>query len=393
MFSDKIIADLKSASFIRAMFEQGNRLRQIYGDENVYDFSIGNPEIEPPEEVINAIREIASSREYGTHRYMSNAGYLFVRKAIAGRLSQAYGMEVPAENICMTCGAAAGLNVVFKSILNPGEEAIMFAPYFAEYKFYIGNAGGVPAIVETDENFQIDAAAFRAAIKPGTKAVLINSPNNPTGVIYKDEILEKMAGIIKEKEKEYGTGIIVVSDEPYNEIVYEADRLPVVFRIFENAIVVNSYSKSLALPGERIGYVAVSPKLKQNGLLMEAIVFNNRTLGFVNAPAIVQRIVAKAIDAAVDPGIYRERRDILYNHLTSLGFQCQKPEGAFYLFVKSPVENEMDFVETALRNNVLVVPGRGFGRAGYFRIAFCVGLDTIKGSLKAFEKIAAEYFN
>ncbi|MFO7610918.1 MAG: pyridoxal phosphate-dependent aminotransferase [Clostridia bacterium] len=393
MFSNKTIADLKNASFIRAMFEQGNKLRQIYGDENVYDFSIGNPEVEPPEEVINAIREIASSREDGTHRYMSNAGYLFVRNAIARKLSRSYEMEISAENICMTCGAAAGLNVVFKSILNPGEEVIMFAPYFAEYKFYIGNAGGVPVIVETDKDFQIDAKAFETAINSGTKAVLINSPNNPTGVIYRNQILEKMAHIIKEKESEYGTDIIVVSDEPYNEIVFGTDRLPVVFRIFENAIVVNSYSKSLALPGERIGYVAVSPKLKQNGLLMEAIVFNNRTLGFVNAPAIVQRIVAKAIDAAVDPGIYMERRDILYNHLTSLGFECQKPEGAFYLFVKSPVENEMDFVEAALRHNVLVVPGRGFGRPGYFRIAFCVGLDTIKGSLQAFDKIAKEYFS
>lgn len=392
MFSDKVMDNLKRASWIRAMFEQGNKLKQEFGDENVYDFSIGNPEVDPPEEVVKAINEIAADKTPGTHRYMPNAGYPFVKEAISGKLTSIYGMEVPSDNICMVCGAAAGLNVVFKSILNPDEEVIIFAPYFAEYKFYVGNGGGTPIVVETNEDFQIDVDAFKDAITSNTKAVLINSPNNPTGVIYSEETLQSMAAVINEKEKELGINIILISDEPYNEIIYEIKKLPVVFNIFDKTIVVNSYSKSLALPGERIGYIAVSPKIEDCDKLMAAIIFNNRTLGFVNAPAFSQRVVAKAINASVDPSIYKERRDILYNHLISLGFECQKPDGAFYLFVKSPVEDELDFVATAQKYNVLVVPGRGFGRAGYFRMSFCGNMDTIKRSLPAFTKIAEEYF-
>lgn len=392
MFSNSVIENLKRSSWIRAMFEQGNKLREIYGSENVFDFSIGNPDIEPPKEVTDAIKAIAEDKSIGMHRYMPNAGYPFVKSAIAKKLSFKYKIDIPSENICMVCGAAAGLNVVFKSILNPNEEIIIFAPYFAEYKFYIGNGGGVPVVVETTGSFQIDTEAFKDAITHSTKAVLLNSPNNPTGVIYKEETLMRMAEIIKGKETELGINIIVVSDEPYNEIVYDIEKLPVMFNIFEKVIVVNSYSKSLALPGERIGYIAVSSKIKDCDTLMAAIIFNNRTLGFVNAPAMAQRIVEKAINASVNPDIYKERRDILYNHLVSLGFECQKPDGAFYLFVKSPVEDELEFVKTAQEFNVLVVPGRGFGRAGYFRISFCVNLDTIKRSLPAFDAIAKKYF-
>ncbi|HPJ21945.1 MAG TPA: pyridoxal phosphate-dependent aminotransferase [Clostridia bacterium] len=392
MISREIEKNLGNASFIRAMFEEGNKLKAAYGEENVFDFSIGNPEVEPPREVYESLLEIAGDKTPGTHRYMPNAGYSFVREAIAGRLSREYNKTVPADNICMVCGAAAGLNVVLKSILNPGEEVIIFAPYFAEYKFYIGNGGGVPVVVETDDGFDIDINLFKKAVTPMTKAVLINSPNNPTGVIYSSERLSELAAAIKEKEKEFNTDIFLLSDEPYNEIVYVDDELPVVFNIFEKAIVVNSYSKSLALPGERIGYIAVSPDISKSGLLMAAIIFNNRTLGFVNAPAISQRLVAKAVNASVDPEIYRERMDLLYNKLTELGFECKKPAGAFYLFVKSPVEDEMEFARIAQKYNILVVPGRGFGRAGYFRMAFCVSLETIKRSMPAFEKLAAEFF-
>lgn len=392
MFSKKVMDSLSRSSWIRAMFEEGSRLIKIHGEENVFDFSIGNPEVDPPAEVVAAIKEIAFDETPGTHRYMSNAGYPFVREAIAGKLTKSYGMEIPADNICMVCGAAAGLNVVLKSILNPDEEVIIFAPYFAEYKFYVGNSGGIPVVVETDEKFQIDLKALENAITARTKAVLINSPNNPTGVVYRENTLSDMAEVIKKKEKELGINIILISDEPYNEIIYDIDKLPVVFKIFEKAVIINSYSKSLALPGERIGYIAVSPRLEDSKLLMSAIIFNNRTLGFVNAPAFSQRIVAKAINASIDPYIYRERRDVLYNHLISLGFECQKPDGAFYLFVKSPVEDELEFVRTAQKYNVLIVPGRGFGRSGYFRMSFCVSMETIKRSLPAFEKIAAEYF-
>jgi aspartate aminotransferase len=392
MISKQVIENLKNSSWIRAMFEEGNKLKGIYGAENVFDFSIGNPEVEPPSEVDGAISDIALDNTKGTHRYMPNAGYPFVREKIAGKLARKYKTEIPSDNICMVCGAAAGLNVVLKSILNPLEEVIIFAPYFAEYKFYIGNGGGTPVVVETDDEFDIDINAFKEAVTPKTKAILINSPNNPTGVIYSREILQALSEAIREKEKEFDTDIFLLSDEPYNEIKYTDDELPAVFSIFDKAIVVNSYSKSLALPGERIGYIAVSPKINNCDLLMAAIIFNNRTLGFVNAPAISQRIVAKAVDASVDPSIYKERLDILYNHLIELGFECKKPEGAFYLFVKSPVPDELEFIKVAQKYNVLVVPGRGFGRAGYFRLSFCVGLDTIKGSLQAFRKIAAEYF-
>jgi aspartate aminotransferase len=392
MFSERVQESLKRSSWIRAMFEKGSELKAIHGTENVYDFSIGNPEVEPPNEVIEAYKKLAADETKGVHRYMPNAGYPSVRKAIADKLSDFYGMTIPSDNICMVCGAAAGLNIVFNSILNPGEEVVIFAPYFAEYKFYVGNGGGVPVVVETLENFQIDANEFKNAITANTKAVLINSPNNPTGVVYTQETLEKMAAAIKEKEEELGTNIILISDEPYNEIIYDIEKLPAVFNIFEKAIVVNSYSKSLALPGERIGYIAVSPKLKDVGKLMAAIIFNNRTLGFVNAPAFSQRVVEKAINASVDPNIYKERRDVLYNHLKKLGFECQKPDGAFYLFVKSPVENEIEFVNKAQDYNILLVPGRGFGRAGYVRICFCISMDTIKRSLPAFDKLAAHYF-
>ncbi len=392
MFSEKTMKNLKKSSWIRAMFEQGNKLTEIYGAENVYDFSIGNPEVEPPAEVVRAINEIAADKSPGTHRYMPNAGYPFVKEAIAEKLSAMYKTAIPSANICMVCGAAAGLNVVFRSILNPGEEVIIFAPYFAEYKFYVENSSGVPIVVETKSDFQMDVESFKAAISAKTKAVLINSPNNPTGVIYGKKTLMDMAEVIGEKEKELGIDILLISDEPYNEIIYDIDELPVVFNIFEKAIVINSYSKSLALPGERIGYIAASPRIENCDKLMAAIIFNNRTLGFVNAPAFAQRVVEKAINASIDSDIYKERRDILYDHLISLGFECQKPDGAFYLFVKSPVEDELEFVATAQKYNVLVVPGRGFGRPGYFRMSFCISLDTIKRSLPAIDKIAAEYF-
>jgi len=393
MLSDKVLENLKNSSWIRAMFEEGNKLKAIYGADKVYDFSIGNPEVEPPEEVFDALTEIAEDQTPGTHRYMPNAGYPFVKEAISKKLSNKYGTDVSADNICMVCGAAAGLNVVLKSILNPGEEVIIFAPYFAEYKFYIGNGGGEPVVVETDEDFNIDTEAFKKAVTPKTKAVLINSPNNPTGVIYSEEQLRELADAIVEMEEKFGTDIFLLSDEPYNEIVYEDMELPVVFNLFDKAIVVNSYSKSLALPGERIGYIAVSPKIPDCATLMAAIIFNNRTLGFVNAPAISQRLVAKAVDASVDSGIYKERRDLLYNGLTELGFECRKPEGAFYLFVRSPVENELEFVKTAQKYNILVVPGRGFGRPGFFRMSFCIDIETIRRSLPAFRELAKEYFS
>ncbi|MBN2852598.1 MAG: pyridoxal phosphate-dependent aminotransferase [Clostridia bacterium] len=393
MFSDKTVENLKSASFIRAMFEEGNKLRKQYGEENVYDFSLGNPDVEPPLAVKEAIKSISLSQEKGMHKYMSNGGYDSTKKAVAKMISHEYEMDIPFTNICMVTGAAAGLNVVLKSLLNDNEQVIVFSPYFAEYLFYIRHANGIPVIVSTEKDtFNIDLTQFENAITSQTKAVIINSPNNPTGVIYKKEVLEKMAAIIAEKEKEFNSHIFVISDEPYTKIVFGKVKIPVLFQIFKKIISINSYSKSLALPGERIGYITVSPLIPDDQLLMAAILFNNRTLGFVNAPALQQRIVELCINESIDPKIYEERRDVLYNHLISLGFECLKPEGAFYLFMNSPVPDEMEFVKKAQEYNILVVPGRGFGLSGYVRLTFCISMDIIKRSLPAFTQLAKSYF-
>jgi len=392
MFSNKIINNLKKSSWIRAMFEEGNKLRKEYGAENVFDFSLGNPEVEPPKAVKEALYKISQSNEIGMHKYMNNAGYESTRKAVANMISNEYDMHIPFSNICMVTGAAAGLNVVFKSILNPEEEVIIFRPFFAEYLFYISHANGNPIIVDTiEDTFQIDLVKFEKAITIKTKAIILNSPNNPTGVIYDESTLKTMANIIKRKEKEFNIDIFVISDEPYTKIVFDEIKLPILFKIFDKAVSVNSYSKSLALPGERIGYITISPNLKESDLLMSIILFNNRTLGFVNAPALQQRIVEMCINEKVDSNIYKERRDILYNHLISIGFECQKPAGAFYLFVKSPVPDEMEFVNKALKYNILVVPGRGFGQKGYIRMTYCISLDTIKRALPHLTKLANEY--
>lgn len=392
MFSNKTITSLEKSSWIRAMFEEGNKLRELYGADNVYDFSLGNPDVEPPKAVKDAIRDISNSKEKGMHKYMSNGGYESTKKAVANMMSKEYNIKIPSSNICMVTGAAAGINVTLKSLLNDLEEVIIFKPFFAEYLFYISHANGVPVIVDTKKDtFTIDLGSFAKAITKKTKAIIINSPNNPTGVVYCEEDLIKMAIIIKEKEEEFNTNIFIISDEPYTKIVFGNIKVPIMMKIFEKTISINSYSKSLSLPGERIGYITVNPLLPNNQLLMSAILFNNRTLGFVNAPAIQQRIVEKCINELIDPFIYEERRDLLYNHLISLGFSCQKPDGAFYLFMKSPEEDEINFVKQAQKFNILLVPGRGFGQPGYVRLSYCISKDIIKRSLPSFTKLAKLY--
>ncbi|MCK5811849.1 MAG: pyridoxal phosphate-dependent aminotransferase [Clostridiales bacterium] len=392
MFSKKTIKSLEKSSWIRAMFEEGNKLRQLHGADNIFDFSLGNPDVEPPKAVKDALFEISKSNEKGMHKYMSNGGYESTRKAVADMISKEYAMDISLSNICMVTGAAAGINVTLKSLLNDNEEVIIFKPFFAEYLFYITHANGIPVIVDTiEDTFTIDLDKFTKAITKNTKAIIINSPNNPTGVVYSESDLIQMATIVKEKEREFGTNIFIVSDEPYTKIVFGNVKVPVMMKIFKKTISVNSYSKSLSLPGERIGYITVSPLIPNNQLLMSAILFNNRTLGFVNAPAIQQRIIEKCINEKIDPIIYEERRDLLYNHLISLGFTCQKPDGAFYLFMKSPEENEVNFVKQAQKFNILLVPGRGFGQPGYVRLSYCISKDIIKRSLPSFTKLAELY--
>ena len=372
---------MQGASEIRAMFEEGARLKSRFGAENVFDFSIGNPDPPPPETVRQTLRQLLEAETSGVHGYTSNAGLLAAREKIAGNL-KCDGLT--ADHIVLTCGASGALNVILKALLNPGDEVIVLSPYFVEYLYYIDNHGGKAVIVPTDQNtFQPDLAALAAALTPRTKAVLLNSPHNPTGVVYGEDVLRQMAALL-------GETIYLISDEPYREIVYDGVTVPSVLRLFGNAIVAYSYSKSLSLPGERIGYIAVSPNCTDLDLLLPALIFANRTLGFVNAPALFQRMIAEAPDVAVDARLYQERRDLLWGHLTSLGFACQKPQGAFYLFPKCPMEDGQAFKQLALKYRILLVPGSGFGCPTHFRLAYCVSADTIKCSLPAWTALAGE---
>jgi len=392
MFSNDVVANLGKSSVVRAMFEEGTRLKKIYGDDKVYDFSIGNPDVEPPLKVKEILQEFSCDTVKGRHKYMSNAGYIEARNAIAQSTSKQHKVEMTNTHICMTCGAAGGLNVVLKSLLNPLEEVVIFAPYFVEYLFYIQNFGGVPVIVETTESFDIDVNELETKINAKTKAILINSPNNPTGVIYSKSKLDEINAMLERKQNEFDTEIYVIADEPYVKISYGVE-VPSVFKAFKNSIIVNSFSKSLALPGERIGYIALNPAIEKVDILMDAILFCNRTLGYVNAPAIAQRLITALIDETVDVKDYQEKRDLLYNGLVKLGFTCNRPDGAFYLFVKSPVPDETLFVKNALENyQIIAAPGGGFGRKGYFRLAYCVSKEVIINSMPSFEKLAKEYF-
>lgn len=385
----KIAGHIAKSSWIRKMFEEGEQLRQIHGADNVFDFTIGNPDTEPPQQFKEQFRELAHRPVAGMHRYMSNAGYLETRAAVAEVLSEAAGFPVGAEHVVMTCGAGGALNVVLKTILNPGEEVIILTPYFVEYKFYIDNHGGVPKEVWTDRaTFQLDIAAIEAAITRKTRAIIICSPNNPTGVIYPAASLAELGAMVARKEREFDRQIYVISDEPYSRIVYDGKEVPNIFRYVTSSIIVTSHSKDLALPGERIGYLAANPRARKAEQFIEGAVFSNRVLGFVNAPALMQRLVAKLQRSSVDIELYRQKRDLLYDNLTAMGFEMVKPDGAFYLFPKSPLADDIEFVKLAQKHLILLVPGAGFGAPGYFRIAYCVDKGLIERSLPAWRKLA-----
>ncbi|HHV64959.1 MAG TPA: pyridoxal phosphate-dependent aminotransferase [Peptococcaceae bacterium] len=392
MFSEKIIGNLQRSSWIRAMFEEGARLAAIHGADKVYDFSLGNPFDEPPREVMAAMQKYVSGEIKGVHRYMSNAGFPEVRAKIAQALQQESGVELTAEHVVMTVGAAGGLNVVLKSLLNPGEEVLIFAPYFMEYNFYVDNHGGKVVIVPPDTStFEPDLQALEKLITPKTKALIINTPNNPTGVVYSEDTLKKIAQILTAKEEELGTTIYVLSDQPYAEIIFDNLKMPNLLAIFKNGIIVNSFSKSLGLAGERIGYIAVSSKIKDVEVLINALSFCNRTLGFVNAPALFQKVVGDALEAKVNIEDYQRKRDYLYENLTKLGFSVVKPQGAFYFFPKALIPDDIEFVRRAVKYNILLVPGSGFSCPGYFRLSYCVSMDTIVNSIPAFEQLVKEF--
>ena len=387
----KIAGHISRSSWIRKMFEEGERLRQEFGAENIYDFTLGNPDVEPPEAFQRELLELAQHPLPGMHRYMNNAGYAETRGAVAAKLAADSGLPVSADHVIMTCGAGGALNVVLKTILNPGEEVIILAPFFVEYKFYIDNHGGVPVEVWTNrETFQLDIEAIKGAITPKTRAILICSPNNPTGVIYPEESLRQLGNVLKKIHKDNGHLIYVISDEPYARIAFDGNHVPNIFPLVESSIIVTSHSKDLALPGERIGYLAANPRMDTALQFMEGAVFSNRVLGFVNAPALMQRLVAKLQNESVDIAEYQAKRDLLVNELTGMGFSMVKPDGAFYLFPQSPLADDVEFVKLAQKHHVLLVPGAGFGAPGFFRIAYCVDKGMIERSLPAWRALAKE---
>ena len=393
MISEKMIKLAAGNSAIRAMFEEGNRLAAEYGRENVYDFSLGNPNFPAPTEVNSAIKDTLDTMESTVvHGYMSNAGFESVRAAVADSINRRFGTSFAAKNILMTVGAAGGLNVILKTLLNPGDEVLTFAPYFVEYGNYVGNYDGVLKAVPADaETFQPDAEKLAGAITPKTKAIIINNPNNPTGVVYSEETVRRLAAVLEEKQRELGTSIYLIADEPYRELAYDGVEVPYLTKYYRNTVVGYSWSKSLSLPGERIGYLVIPDEIDEAELIMNAAAIANRVLGFVNAPSLMQLAVAKCVDCKVDLEGYDTNRRLLYNGLTELGFECAKPEGAFYLWLKSPEADEKAFVNRGKKYNILMVPGSSFAWPGYVRLAYCVSGEMIKRSLPAFAKLSAEY--
>ena len=394
MIAKKMQSMVANSSAIRAMFEEGNRMAEMYGRENVYDFSLGNPNVAAPKEVKQAILTLLEEEDpVVLHGYTnSNAGYADVREAVAQSINGRFDTHFEGKNIIMTVGAAGGLNVALKILLNPGDEVITFAPYFGEYRSYTANYDGVLVEISPDtETFQPKLPEFEAKITEKTKAVIVNTPNNPTGVVYSEETIRKMAAILEKKQKEFGTDIYLISDEPYRELAYDGVEVPYLTKYYANTIVGYSFSKSLSLPGERIGYLVIPDEAADSADLQAAAGVATRILGFVNAPTLQQKMVAKCLDAKTDISYYNRNRETLYQGLLECGFSCIKPEGAFYLFVKSPVPDEKEFCAAAKKYHILIVPGSSFGCPGYVRMAYCVSYETIVNALPKFKELAKEY--
>lgn len=387
--SEKMIHFATSSSWIRKMFEKGASMKATYGADNVCDFSLGNPDVPPPERFSEVLRELAADTRPGVHGYMPNGGYPWVRDAIAARLSMEQQVDITGGDMLMTCGAAGGLNITLKSLLNPGEEVILLSPYFVDYRNYIDNHNGVSVIAPTAEDFSLDLPAIEAAITAKTKAILINSPNNPSGQIYSADSLWALGELLTLAGDRLDTTIYLIADEPYRKIVYDGHEVPSIFAAYRNSIVVSSYSKDLSLPGERIGYVAVHPDIEEKGALLNALTLANRILGFINAPALMQRAVAELQDASVDTTIYARRKELICRILGEAGYSFTEPKGAFYVYPRSPIASDVDFVAHLLEEKILTVPGVGFGTPGYFRIAFCVGEDVIARSAEGFKRAMA----
>lgn len=393
MISDEMIKLVNGSSAIRAMFEEGKKLASIYGAENVFDYSLGNPSVEPPKEVKDAIIKILNSEEPNyVHGYTNNSGFEDVRQSVAEYTNKKFGTNFSLENVVMTNGAAAALNIVFRCILNPGDEIITFAPFFTEYRNYVSSYGCTLTVVPANtETFEVNFEEFEKLISPKTKGVLMNTPNNPSGVVYSEETIKKIAAIMDAKQEEFGTDIYLISDEPYRELVYENIEVPYVSKYYKNTFVAYSFSKSLSLPGERIGYLIANSEMKDFEKMMFALNVANRVAGFVNANSLFQRVIPYCLDCKVDTEVYNRNRIDLYNKLTDLGFKCVKPVGAFYMFPQTPIEDDVAFCNAAKEFNLLLVPGTGFGCKGHMRLSYCVSHDTIINSFPAFEKLAAKF--
>lgn len=393
MIADKMRELVKNSSAIRAMFEEGKKMAKEYGAENVYDFSLGNPNVPAPPQVKEAIlKELEEADSLMLHGYMSNSGYEDVREAVARSLNQRFETAFAQNNIVMTVGAAGGLNVILKTLLNPGDEVLVIAPYFGEYNSYVANYDGKVVVVSPNtETFQPNLKELEEKITEKTKAVIVNSPNNPTGVVYSEETIKQMTAILDRKQKELKTDIYLISDEPYRELAYDGVNVPYLTKYYANTIVAYSFSKSLSLPGERIGYLVIPDQAADGKEIQAAANAATRILGYVNAPSLMQRAVARCLDARADVPYYNRNREVLYNGLKELGFDCIKPQGAFYLFVKSPVEDEKMFCEAAKKHRILLVPGASFACPGYVRIAYCVSYETIVNVMPAFRKLAEEF--
>ena len=389
--SKKVGSIIEKSSFIRKMFEEGARLKAEHGPENVFDFSLGNPNLPPPEQFDRALRDAVSASRLGDHGYMPNTGYPAVCASVAAQLTKEHGVQIENNAVIMTVGAAGALNASLKAILDPEDEVITPTPCFVEYGFYCDNHGGKLVTVPSQKDFNLDLDALAAAINPKTKAVLINSPNNPTGQIYPEDSLKDLGALLREKSEALGRTIYLISDEPYRKIVFDGVNVPSIFTSYDDSILATSYSKDLSVPGERIGFIAVSPSAQYKQDLLNAMALTNRILGFVNAPALMQRVVAELQGVSVDPSEYKRKRDLLCDGLSDAGYEFIKSPGTFYLFPRSPIADDVNFVQELQEELILVVPGSGFKGPGHFRIAFCVDDETIVNAMPGFKKVMEKY--
>jgi aspartate aminotransferase len=389
--SEKMISALERASWVRKMFEEGAIRKEKYGPENVFDFSLGNPNLDPPDKLKEILNKLLSEDVPGVHGYMPNAGFLETRKAVAEYLTDLNRHSFGPEDIVMTVGAAGALNVLLKAILNPGDEVIVLKPYFMEYNFYIDNNDGIPKAVNTQPDFSLDIPSIEKAIGPKTKAVLINNPNNPTGKVYSKDRLDKLGELLSRYSKNYGETIYLISDEPYSKIIFNGSVCPSIFDAYNESILATSFSKDLSLAGERIGYIAINPAISEKSTIVELLSLCNRILGYVNAPALMQRAMPFLLNDSVDVSLYEKKRNILSNGLKEAGYDFELPDGTFYLFPKSPIPDDVAFVHALQDENILTVPGSAFGGPGYFRIAYCVADDTIRKSLPGFARTIKKF--